>query len=236
MKINQEIRSQLDRAKELLSELESSCKKDLESLTVSDKTRNFTQEILVKMRSLFDQAIHSFFCERVAPGLSEKEKERARVYFPIADSIDSMKSTLGRGTMACLERTFPAVFNFLEQLQPYNSGYDWMKSFSRFAGEKHIRLTPQKRIVVQERTTVTRRDVGQVSWDTKGVRFENGVNILGAPINPATQDIVPTPGVESKREAWISFTLGESGVDSLGLCKTVVNQGEKIIEELFTLF
>lgn len=78
-----DIKSQIERAKELLTELEKSANTDLSRKEVSDRTRNLTQEILVKMRSIFDQSMYKFFEKSISSKLSDEEKERAKVYFPI---------------------------------------------------------------------------------------------------------------------------------------------------------
>jgi len=234
--MNQEIKSQINRAKELLGELKESCNKDLASKTVSDKTRNLTQEVLVKMGSVFDQAIRLFFKQKVEPELAQEEKKRAKVYFPFAKDLDSLKSILGRGKMAELESKYPEVFGFLQSVQPFIKGYKWMHFLKKYADERHIELTPQKKTVTDERITVAREGVGTVSWKPKGVKFENGVSILEAPIDTGTQNIRPTAGVTSKREIWVSFTLGDSGVNSLWLCETAINEGEKIISSFLGLF
>ncbi len=237
MNMNQEIQSQIDRAKELLTELKQACNQDLHNQTISEKTKNLTQEVLVKMRSIFDQAMYLFFEKEIKPSLKNEEVQMARIYFPIVTDKNALKSTLGRGKMADLEQTHSKIFQFIESIQPYkDSKYKWMEHFSKFANEKHVRLTPQKRFE-QERITVTGQGGGSVSWTPQNVRFGfGGVKIMGAPVDPTTQNIVPTPGVTSKRERWVSFLLEDSNVNSLWLCETVVNEGEKIISKFTKLF
>ena len=49
-----DINSQIDRASKILKELKQSANNDLAQQNISDETRNLTQEVLVKMRSVFD--------------------------------------------------------------------------------------------------------------------------------------------------------------------------------------
>lgn len=233
--MDSEIKSQIDRAKELFDELRVSCEHDLQSQMVSDKTKNLTQEVLVKMRSVFDQSMYKFFETEIAPTLKKTEIYKARVYFPIVSDKSSLESVLGRGKMTRLNQTHPAVYAFIESVQPYNKSYEWLSQFSKFANEKHIRLTPQKRFE-QERITVTNQSGGSVSWSTKNVKFGSGVRIMGAPVDPSTQNIVPTPEVMSRRDVWISFMLEDSGINSLALCKRAIEEGEQIISHFFGLF
>jgi len=231
--MGQDIQSQIDRAKELKKELDKSSKSDLKSHNISDKTKNLTQEILVKIRSILDQTMYSFFEKKIAPNLSEEDKQRARIYFPLVSKLDDLKSVLGRAKMTDLEKTYPDIFSFLESVQPYNANYSWINHLSKYANEKHIRLTPQKRVEVK-RTTVSRAG-GSVSW-RQGVTFGNGVSIMGAPVNPITQNIEPTPGVESKTEVWVSFLFEDSDINALWLCNKSIEESEKIINNFFSLF
>lgn len=59
--MDQDIQSQLERAKELLQELEKACNDDLRAKNVSGKTKNLSQEVLLKVKHLLDQSIYKFF-------------------------------------------------------------------------------------------------------------------------------------------------------------------------------
>jgi len=231
--MDSDIKSQLERAKELKEELDSCAQEDLKNHTISDKTRNRTQEILVKIRSILDQVIYSFFEKEIAPNLTEDEKKKAIVYFPLVTKEENFNSVLGRAMIRNLETTHPNVFSFLKSVQPYNEDYKWLGELSKYANEKHIRLSPQKRIEVK-RTTV-RSKGGSVSWGS-GVTFGKGVSIMGAPVDPVTQNIVPTPGLESKTEIWVSFVFKDSKVNALWLCNKSIEGSEKIINDFYSLF
>ena len=131
--MDKDIKSQIERAKKLFGELKASCKKDLENKSISDDTKNLTPEILQKMRGLLDQSLYSFFEKNIAPKLSENEKGKARIYFPITAKKENLKSILGWGKMTNLETDYPKVFNFLDSIQPYNKGYEWLGEFNEFA-------------------------------------------------------------------------------------------------------
>lgn len=231
--MNPDIQSQLNRAKELKKELDESSNADLKSKTISDKTRNLTQEILVKIRSILDQAMYSFFEKEIAPNLSDEEKKKVKVYFPLVSKKDDLKSILGRAMIKNLDTTHPKIFSFLETIQPYNKDFTWLNELSKYANEKHMKLTPQKRTEVK-RTTVTSNN-GSVSWGS-GVTFDRGISIMGASVDPITQNIEPTPGVESKTEIWISFLFEDSNINALWLCNKSIEGSEKIINAFFSLF
>ncbi|MBR9704650.1 hypothetical protein GOV12_04510 [Candidatus Pacearchaeota archaeon] len=232
--MNIDIKSQLERAKELKKELEKSCNKDLKSKTISNKTRNLAQEILIKIRSILDQTMYQFFKKEIIPILSQDEIKKARVYFPLVSKKENLTSALGRSMIKSLDKTHPKIYSFLVSVQPYNKDYSWLNNLSKYANEKHIRLTPQKRTEIK-RTIVTNNKGGSVSWG-QGVRFGKGVSIMGAPVNPVTQNIEPTPNVESKTEVWVSFLFSDSNVNVLWLCNKSIEESEKLIKEFFSLF
>ena len=79
--MDEDIQSQLERAKELLQELEKDCNSDLQTKNVSGKTKNLSQEVLLKVRHLLDQSIYKFFEKHYLPNLPDSDKKSARVYF-----------------------------------------------------------------------------------------------------------------------------------------------------------
>ena len=62
-------------------------------------THDLTQEVLVKMKSVFDQAMRQFFEKNIAPTLTKKDIEKIRVYFPMVSSKNTLKSVLGKSKM-----------------------------------------------------------------------------------------------------------------------------------------
>ena len=224
--MDHDIQSQLDRAKELLKELEKACADDLTAKNVSGKTRNLSQEVLLKVRHLLDQSIYKYFEKYYLPNLSEADKKAARVYFPIINRKEDLKSILGRAKMTDLDTSHPDFYKFLDSVQPYNTDYLWLKQLAEFSSEKHVRLTPQVKTETK-RVTVSRGS-GSVSWGS-GVTFGKGVSVMGVPIDPATQLPIPNNIVETKIETWVSFLYEGTNVNVLWLCKKAVEEGEKIL-------
>lgn len=227
--MDQDIQSQLDRAKELLQELENACNDDLKSKDVSGKTKNLSQEVLLKVKHLLDQAIYKFFEKHYFHNLSGAEQKSAKVYFPAVSKKDDLKSVFGRAKMGSLETTHQDFYKFIDSVQPYNQDYLWLKNLANYASEKHIRLTPQ--IKTETRRVTVSRGGGSVSWG-QGVTFGGGVSVMGVPIDPATQMPVPNNVAETKVENWVSFLFEGSDVNVLGLCKKSIEDGEKIIKKI----
>ena len=236
-----DINSQIDRASTILEELKQSANNDLLQQEISDKTKNLTQEVLVKMRSVFDQTMNSFYDNFIEPNLEVNEK-RPNVYFPIINNSNDLKSLLGRYQMKDLADTYPEIFNFIDSVQPYNSQYEWMKFFVEYSNDKHIRLPPQKR---KEDKILTLEHGGA------SMSLGNGCSISLPPgssismgdktiygdqrIEPDSNFIRAESGINIKKEKWIAFTLADSNVNSLGLCENVVHEGYNIINRFFQL-
>ena len=235
--MNSQLQSQFDRAEELLKELEQEYNNALNNKKVTDKAINLTHEVLSKIRAIFDQAMYQYFSKKIAPSLTIKENQKAKVYFPITNSENSLRSTLGRGMMSDLKSKNPTVYNLLKSVQPYtNNSNRWLKLLNQFSVKgKHICLIPQKR-KTQKRISVRNASGSQVSWDPNCVKFGSGSKIFGAPVDPTTQNIIPTPGVESKKEIWVSFNFEGTNINALGLCKEVIQKSKNLIADFMKLF
>lgn len=234
--MDQDIKSQIIRAKELLNELEKSCVVDLEGKVVSERTKNLTQEILVKMRNVLDQSMYTFFEKNVAPNISCEDKNKARIYFPICRNEAGLRSTLGRGMMSGLEKSHPDIFLFLESYQPYyHDNNAWLEEFSKYSNEKHIQLTPQE---VKEENETTISNAVHVGRGAKVVMRNCLVD--GVPVDVGDINLTPMerfdPRLKIKRMTWISFNFKDTDINILLLCKKVVSETERLVEVFFTKF
>jgi len=231
--MNLEIKSILDRADELLKDLEEEYKDCLQTHKITARAKNITHEVLEKLRSALDQTIMRAWGKYISPNLSDQQKKRARVYFPVAGDLNSFHSTLGRGSMTNLDKINKKFYDFLLNQQPFTSADNqWLDLLNKIAAEgKHIRLTPQKRIETN-RVKVTSSSGGSVSWDPSCVKYGSEVKVLGAPIDPRTQRIVPTPRVTEKLEIWVSFILEGYEVNALGFCKEACQKARVLTEEM----
>ncbi len=231
--MNLEIKSILDRADELLKDLEEEYKDCLQTHTITARAKNITHEVLEKLRSALDQTMMRAWEKYILLNLSDQQKKCARVYFPVAGDLNSFHSTLGRGSMTNLDKINKKLYDFLLNQQPFTStDNQWLDLLNKIAAEgKHIRLTPQKRIESQ-RIKVTNSGGGSVSWNPSCVKYGSKVKVLGAPIDPRTQRIVPTPGITEKLEIWVSFILEGYEVNALGFCKEACQKARALVEEM----
>lgn len=237
--MHQDIISQIERAKELLNDLEISCEKDISAKSVSEKTKNLTQEVLLKMKHVLDQALYRFFEKHISHKLSAKEKRAVRVYFPAVNKKEDLKSVLGRAKMGSLQTDYPDLFNYLDSIQPYNNDFLWLRYLTDFAGEKHIRLTPQTKNEAKRMTASTENISVSMPIEDPNFSVKQNekcrVSIGGVPVRFTDQGIIPlAPGLDTKITTWVAFKFEGTNINSLWLCKEAVNKGEKIIEQLFS--
>jgi hypothetical protein len=231
-----QLESMLDRAGELLKELEDEYSKCLKTQSVTKRAMNLTHEVLEKLRNALDHTMRQAWGKYVAPNLSEEDKDRVRVYFPIVSDLDAFKSSLGRGGMANLEISHKDLYEFLMKQQPFSSKQNqWLEQLAKIAAEgKHVRLIPQKRRETRMSKVSTKH--GSISWDQSAVKFSRGIHIMGAPIDPTTQRIIPTPGVTQQVEIWVSFILPDYGLNALGFCRETYKKTRNLTTEMVDVF
>lgn len=230
------LESLLDRSDELLKDLEKEYEKCLHSKEVSERAKNITHEVLEKLRNALDQTMRKAWDKYISPNISGKDRERALVYFPITGDLNSFHSARGRGLWQNLEQLNKELYDFLLSRQPFSSGENqWLGLLTKVAGEgKHVRLAPQKR-KESRRITVSKNDVGSVSWDQSSIRYAPGVSILGAPIDPKTQRTIPTPGVIEQVEIWVYFTFEGNNLNAFRFCEDTCQKTRKLIEDMVKL-
>jgi hypothetical protein len=227
-----ELKSMLDRADELIDNLKDEYQKCLNSQTVTERAQNITHEVLEKLRHTLDHAMRRAWDKHVSPNLTEEDRNRARVYFPVVNDLQHFHSTLGRGYMSDLDKNYKSLYDFLLEKQPFSSNdNNWLELLAKIATEgKHIKLAPQK--LIETRRIRVSGHGGEVSWDKSSVKFGKGVSILGAPIDPSTQRIVPSPDVIEKEEIWVTFVLDDYGFNALALCKELSQKTRALVKEM----
>lgn len=226
----------LDRAEELVTELHEEYRRALGQREVSDKAVHLTHEVCMLLRSVLDRAARRYWELHVYPSLSERDRETAKVYFPVASDEHEFRSTIGRWKHE--EARHQAIRDYLLNQQPFsNQANAWLAILDDLAVQgKHIDLVPQRR--VEDRRTTVSRGSGSVSWNN-GVRFSGNVSVMGAPIDPRTQRIAPTPGVTERVEIWVSFVIDGHNVNASSFCQQGMRSGapdrHRNVEGIWTL-
>lgn len=229
------IEGTLDRADELYQDLMAEYERSLSNKQVSDRAVQLTHEVCERLRSILDRTAHRYWDLHISPNLSKADRKAASIYFPIAPDQGGLDSILGRWRWKGVREQHQPVYDFLLELQPFSDSKNrWLAILNDLAVKgKHIDLVPQTR-TEQRRVTVSRAG-GSVSWGP-GVTFGRGVSVMGAPINPDTQRIVPTDGVTEKIENWVSFLIADHGVNAVGFCKEARTKTRQIATNMSDQF
>ena len=98
---------------------------------------------------------------------------------------------------------------------------------------KHIDLVPQTR--VQRRQITISRGGTSVTWGP-GVKFGPGVTLAGAPVDPSTQRIVPTPGVFEEVVTWVSFKIEGYKIDAEVFATNACSTTREIAQRMTNTF
>jgi hypothetical protein len=111
----------------------------------------------------------------------------------------------------------PDLLAAIEARQPYQPGYEWLSRLNALANDgKHVDLVPQTR-TEEVRKSVSAPGGGSVSWGP-GVTFSGNVQVMGVPIDPATQrPAYVRPGLNYTETTYVDWLLpdGRSALGSL---------------------
>ena len=223
-----DIQAQLDRAKELMQELRNACMVDLQTNNISGRTKNLTQEVLLKMKHLLDQVIRKFLV-KAYPG---SIKNSSNVYFPIVSDRKSL-GCLGNVKMSTIMIDYPDFYQFIDSVQPYNSDYLWLQHLGNCSKDKHIQLTPQ---TIKEENETNILGCFYVGGNDEGANVSMDGFINGIPVNSKDISAEPLenfdPRLGVQRITWSSFVFSGTDINILQLCEKSIVDGEKIIRNI----
>lgn len=94
--MNKNIEMSLERAAELVSDMEREYNRSLQSRAVSDRAVHFTHEVCERLRSVLDRLARIYWEKHISPQLGEDDRVKATVYFPITSDKNSFDSVMGR--------------------------------------------------------------------------------------------------------------------------------------------
>lgn len=212
--MDSELESMLDRADELIGNLEDEYKNCLTAKNITKRAQNITHEVLEKLRHTLDHAMWRVWDKYVSPNLSEQDRSRTRrhVYFPITSDLDSFRSRLGQGRMTDLDKVHKNLYDFVLKKQPFSSNDNkWLDLLAKIVPEgKHVKLAPQK-LIETRRIKFSKLEVGSASSDPFSFKFSKG------------------------EEIWVTFVLDDYGLNALGLCKEMSQKTRALIEEMVTI-
>ena len=202
----------LTKAEAQIKKIELDYNKSLHDRDIDPQLKVEIKNLCENLRSALDY-IASDVRERYCPSAPGS----AHFYFPILPDKATFDHRLDNWFPG-LRKAAPAVVAALEAIQPFQKGQEWLGQLNLVNNEnKHGDLVGQTKSETQ-RTTVTGRGGGSVSWGS-GVKFGSGVSVMGVPIDPRTQLPVPDPSVTVQRVNWVDFRFSGVEVSALGLLK-----------------
>jgi hypothetical protein len=231
------LKTSLDRADKLVLELQAAYEQSLNEKAVSDLAVQLTHEICSLLRGILDRVANRYWELKLRPNIPEKDRDGAKVYFPITKDQSGFDSTMGQWRWKLVRDQHQALFDYLLKLQPFQGQQNrWLHVLNDLAVQgKHIDLVPQIR-VEEKRITVKNNAGTSVSWNPGATRFGSRVMIAGAPVDPNTQRIVPTAGVSEQLETWVGFTIKDHGDNALSFCRIACRDVRRIVSEMTSEF
>lgn len=223
------ISAQLVRTKELLKELEKEYLNSIHIQQVTSRAKVITHQVIESLSNVLDQLAYKLWKQKVSPQLTESERTKANknIYFPFGKDKQAFDSMIGKWGKK--DNIDTDLIDFLSQWQSFNANDDWLLNLKSLARNKHIGLIPQK---VSKVTHIEySSSAGTVHLISENIKIGPGVSILGAPVDPITQRIIPTEGVKEEIDQWNSFILEGYDLDALSFCNGSLERIEQIIKE-----
>lgn len=226
-----ELKSVLDRADELLQDLLQEYDKCVGTQNVTFRAQNLFHEVLLQLRSALDMTMVRIWEKYAAPNLGENERPDVarRVSFPICETPKKFKKALAKIHIRHIEQDEKELYDLILKAQPFctkRADLANLKDWSNLG--KHVRLVrhecdarPATRVTTHQGTMIY----------THGVRF-HGQHIMGAPIDPVTDRIVPAPNVQIEDITYVSFALEDSETNPIVFCQSLCQSTRKFLEML----
>jgi hypothetical protein len=240
-KIYENIETTLKAAEKNLAALLSEYDQCLHKKSVTPDAKQLTHDICVQLKSALDRIARRYWEIHLSPKLDEVSRSKAKIYFPAANKQEGLDSSLGLWRWKSVRGEHQPLYDYLLSQQPFSDRKNrWLAVVNDLSVQgKHIDLVPQTR-TEGTRINVSNAAGASVNWNPALVRFGGGpgaqVHFAGAPIDPATQRIVPTSGVTERIEVWVSFVIEGYGVNAGGFCKDACRETRRITQEMTDKF
>lgn len=204
----------------LLNRADLSIVKISKEYDLSLHSKHISLDLLIDIKEYFSilRSILDYLAHDIVAKFCPSANPRNILYFPIRQDQDSFIIEINK-SFPELEQKNRNVYEIIENMQVFKSqDNSWLSCFNKLNNEnKHQRLVPQTRIETKQ-VIVTGQNGGSVSWGS-GVKFGNGINIMGVPIDPITQLPVKNNTVKTEIITWVDFQFEEINVSAIWLTK-----------------
>ncbi len=159
-------------------------------------------------------------------------------------NLEGFEKRLRSKFKGSLKMKDPALFNYLESIQPYHSDYIWVGHFWKIINDfKHMCLVPQSRIETPELEmeynglSITVTGKGQsFSLPPNTPIFLNEVPIFGG--QKITADSEPDQigcdkRINIKKKIWVNIMFDGTAISVLGLTRKIKDNLPDIVENIY---
>ncbi len=138
------IAATLNRADEVRAELLKEYQSSLEKKEISAKAIQLTHDICDLLNSALDRIARRYWDKHVSPKLTDEERKKAAIYFPVATDQAGFDSTLGRWQWKRVHNDHQPVYDYMLANQPFSAAKNtWLNVVKDLAVQgKHIDLIP----------------------------------------------------------------------------------------------
>jgi len=223
------VKALITHAEKDIKKIEDEYRASLQARKVSDDLKIDIKNFCENLRSVLDYLAHD-----IRETNCVKAKFNERFYFPILLNREQFESKTNRWFPDLIINK-PDLWNYLETVQPYHTGYEWLGLFNKVNIEnKHSNLVEQTRTERNE-IRVTLQGGAQVSWDSNSVKFGNGVYIAGVPVDPSAQLPTPHPYQKVEKIIWVDFQFTDIMISALHLLQQTLAGIKQVIEHVYQL-
>ncbi len=217
------IEALLQKAKQDLASLKMSYETSLHEKHVRDDLKVTIKNIFENLRSCLDYLARDIF-----ETYCSSSKMPSRLYFPIRDTASEFGDAILKDYPG-LSTSARDVVDILEAVQPYRD--PWLGQFNKLNNHnKHQELVEQTR--TETRTIKVSNPQGSVTWTACGVKFGDGVKVMGVPIDPQTQMPVPNTVTKTEVNIWIDFRFKDVNEPVLDFVNKSVQNVEGVFHKL----
>ena len=219
----------LTHSRKRLASIERQYGASLRDQAVSETLRVEVKGLFENLRSVLDYFAHEIR-DLCCPPLNPKDK----IYFPILPDQTQFEKNMPQW-FPDLQLSVPDLWDYLEAVQPYQPGQDWLGHFNVINNQnKHDRLIEQTRTTTRE-VKVSSDQGSEVSWNPDSAKFGDGVKVAGVPVDPLTQLPVPHPSQKVQQITWVDFRFEGIDVSAVDLMRSSVQGIEGIASTLHSI-
>ncbi len=231
--MNSDIKEQIEYLSERVTELENLCTQEVDSVEVSGKVRNITQDILTRANRLVDNILFGYWNKKIVPNLSSDEvkKFERQVMFPVREIRDELVADFSRFGLKDPETNYPDLFSIVEKYQPYHSGKEWIKTMRELSNLGHRRLIPQKKRKISNvilgggSIHIVSQELNLNNTTINGIPDQN-FSIVNGKISGSLD-----PRLDPQIDITTLYCIEDTDVDAVSICSLIIDGIRELSKE-----